>query len=355
MAFDPTGEEFHAVGARAQSLTTYRQLLSDRDGKIATLRATSGPSGDLWKRLEVDLSKAEAQKDGIAAKLGRPVEGSQSSGPAYLLPAALLAGLEAFMNKFLLDNALQLPNIFTYFVSAVITFAMLSLAYTAGMMLRQCRGEYSEEVHWWRIAVPVLVILPLIFSFIGLLTVARAALETSTAINIGIFAEIKRQISTIGPWQSLMIALSDTNALIVAAMNTISVAVAFFAPFIRLDPDKDYQSAYNQYKKISLKLERMGKDYAAELERVSNKFSPRLSKAVANYGTHNARVVAAKSSRGAAITDDDRYDLTKEDVMLARARDELEVRAKVSKPSAAVDARAEEASSVSMLTRERRV
>jgi hypothetical protein len=347
MAFEVMGEEFQAVGARSLALTNYRSFLSDRDRKIATLRNTIGPDSDIWKRTESNLLKAEAQKDGIGAKLGRPIEGSQKSRWYYLIPAGLIVLLEAFMNKFLLDNAFQLPNLLTYLMSAVVTFLMLSLANLSGRMLRQCKGEYSERIFPWFIAIPV-VLLTVIFGFISILTIGRAALEIVVSADINIFSEVTRQVLNHGYWKSLGIALADNNALMVAVMNLISVAVAFVAPFTRVDSDKDYQAAFDEYQAQFRSLQSMSKKYAKQLNATAKKFAPKLSSAVANYGAHNARVVAIKASKGIPLNVDDSYDLTKEDILLTRARDELEVRGKT-QPSA--ELKAEEAAPISVVAR----
>ena len=61
MPYTPTDELAHYEGARADALSSYRNLLAERDAKLRTARTTHGPGvwrwGLSWVR-KIDISVA---------------------------------------------------------------------------------------------------------------------------------------------------------------------------------------------------------------------------------------------------------------------------------------------------------
>lgn len=159
MAYDPTNEESQILGARVQSLNTYRQLLGQRDGKLAAARDTIGPASDRWKRVEDKLYEAAADTRSINAKLGRLTDGNQVSSKWFLGAAIIFALLEAPINKFMLDNILRGSNFDSYAISVFVTFALLALAHHAGHQLRQFRDEHEEKIYFSKIVVATIILL----------------------------------------------------------------------------------------------------------------------------------------------------------------------------------------------------
>lgn len=356
MAYDPTGEESQIRGARAQSLNTYRQLLGQRDGKLATARDTIGPASDRWKRAEDQLYQAAADTRSIHAKLGRLTDGNGLPIGWFIGAAVVLALLEAPINKFMLDNILRGSNFDSYVISFFVTFIMLALAHYAGHHLRQFRSEHEEEIYYSKIAVAV-VILIILMACVGVLTIGRAFYSTATSVALGrdIFSEIGRQIVTVGIWPTFVAALGDNSALFLACLNTAGLAIAFLAAFTRYDSDKNYQAAIDAEKRANRALGKMEGKYAKIVNAIGNKFSPKLSAVAAAYGAQTARLVALKSNRGAEITPEDQYDITKEDVSLTQARAELNQKVEVRAPERATPKPVDEVQPVlPLMARERR-
>lgn len=356
MAYDPTGEEAQILGARAQSLNMYRQLLSQRDGKLATLRETVGPASDQWKRAEDKLQELAADKRSIFAKLGRPSDGNGVSFWWFMFAATVLALLEAPINKFMLDNILRASNIESYVVSVFVTFAMLALAHHAGHLLRQFRSEYQECIYVTKVVVAA-VILFILVACVSVLTIGRAFYSTATIVASGkeIFSEVGKQIAVLGFWQSLMSALTDNAALFLACLNTAGIAIAFLAAFTRYDSDKNYQAAIDAEKRAGKSLSRLENRYSSSVSKVAKIFSPKLAGVAAAYGAQTARLVALKSNRGAELSAEDQYDIIKEDVLLSQARAELNQRVQSFSPAQAQTRSGEEAQAVlPLVVRERR-
>lgn len=328
MAYDPTGEESQIRGSRAQSLNTYRQLLGQRDGKLATARDTIGPASDRWKRAEDRLYQSAADTRSIHAKLGRLTDGNGLSIGWFIGAAVLLAFLEAPINKFMLDNILRGSNFDSYVISFFVTFIMLALAHYAGHHLRQFRSEHEEKIYYSKIIVAV-VILFILAGCVGVLTIGRAFYSTAALVTLGkdIFSEIGRQIINMGVWPTFVAALSDNSALFLACLNTAGLAIAFLAAFTRYDSDKNYQAAIDAERRANKMLTKLESKYSKVVNGIGKKFSPKLSAVAAAYGSQTARLVALKSNRGAEIIPEDQYDITKEDVLLTQARAELNQKA----------------------------
>jgi len=324
VAYGSAAEESQVLGARAQSLSRYRHLLGQRDGKLATLRDTIGPAGDRWKRAEDQLYHAAADTRAIYAKLGRLTDGNGLAVGWFIGAAIILALLEAPINKFMLDNILRGSNFDSYVISVFVTFVMLALAHYAGHHLRQFRSEYEERIYLSKIVVSM-VILIILLGCISVLTIGRAFYSTAALVAVGkdIFSEIGRQVITVGLWQTLKAALSDNSALFLACLNTAGLAIAFLAAFTRYDSDKNYESAIDAERRANKALAKLETKYSQAVSRVAKNFEPKLSGVAAAYGAQTARLVTLKANRGAQITAEDQYDIAQEDVLLSQARSEL--------------------------------
>jgi hypothetical protein len=329
MVYAPTSEEAHMEGVRSQSLAGYRALLADRDGELATVHQTIGPGSDRWQRREANLRDAEEKCRAIFARLMRLTDGKRISTWLFVLAAIVLAVLEAPINKFMLDNILVGSNFDSYALSLFVTLCMLYLAHIAGAKIRQVRSAYQEKIYWSHILVS-LAILVVLSACVGALTIGRAfySIAATGPVAADIFAEIGRQIQSIGILASLRAALSDKAAFFLACLNSAGIAVAFLAAFIKYDSDKIYQSALDAKESSDRALSKMEKKYDTKVAKIARKYAPQLSMASSAYGAQNAQVIALKHNRNAPLTEDDRIDLTAFDYLLSQARSELGERSK---------------------------
>ena len=325
MSYAPTDELGHMEGARTGSIGDYKNLLAERDSKLAAVRKTYGPGSDRWKRLESRLTNAEGHVRAIYSRLQRGTDGKRMAFGWFLLGAIILAVLEAPINKFMLDNILQGSNFNSYVISLFLTLILLLLAHFAGHQARQIRGACEETVYISNIVIVLLVVAVLVVC-VGALTIGRAFYSMTAPVGLGgrdIFSEISRQVLAVGPWTAFVAALSDKSAFFLACMNTAGIAVAFLTAFVTHDSDKVYQSALDTERSADKALWRMEKRYDRYVAKIAKKFAPRLSNVAAAYGAQNAQVVAIKSSRGIPLNDDDRFDLNSLDTLLSEAKNEL--------------------------------
>jgi hypothetical protein len=153
MAYAPMEEEAHLEGARAESVASYKNLLGDRDGRLAAVRKTKGPGSSRWARLEIKLRDADEKCRAIFAKLQRLSDGRRISFWWFVFGAMILAALEAPINKFMLDNILRGNNFDSYMLSLFLTLALLILAHFAGQQARQIRGTHHETIYFSNILI----------------------------------------------------------------------------------------------------------------------------------------------------------------------------------------------------------
>lgn len=319
----------HVEGLRAGSITAYKNLLAGRDSQLGALRKTYGPASETWERIENELRDAEHKCRAIYAQLQRPTDGKPISFWWFVLAAVILAALEAPINKFMLDNILRGSNFESYVISLFMTLIMLVLAHLAGHQTRQIRGAYQETVYISNIVVAVVILIVLAMC-VGALTIGRAFYTVAGPIPDGrdIFSEISKQVLTVGPWTAFLNALSDKAAFFLASLNTAGITCAFFTAFITHDSDKIYQSALDGVAAASKKLFRIERKYNGMVEKTAKKFASKLANMAAAYGSQNAEIVALKRSRGIALTEEDKLDLTSHDRLLSAMREELEGKAK---------------------------
>jgi uncharacterized membrane protein YidH (DUF202 family) len=324
MPYTPTDELAHYEGARADALSSYRNLLGERDGKLRTARTTNGPGSDRWNRADDKLRTAERNHRVLFGKLQRPSDGRQISFWWFVIGAVLLAALEAPINKFMLDNILRGSNFDSYVLSLFMTLILLVLAHFAGQQARQIHGHYEETIYYSNIVIVALVLIVLAVC-VGALTIGRAFYSSAPTGVSGqdIFSHIGKEISTVGPWAAFVKALSDKSAFFLACLNTAGITVAFLAAFVTHDSDKLYQSTIDAVHFAENALSRVAKRYERMVARIERRYGPRLGNIAAAYGAHNAKVVELQRNRGMALSDHDNLDLTTLDKMLEQARKEI--------------------------------
>ena len=330
MSYVAESAEAHIEGARASALASYKNLLADRDGRLAAVHKTNGPGSDRWKRREARIRTAEQNRDAVFGRLQRLTDGKRVSFLWFIFAAIVLAALEAPINKFMLDNILRGSNFDSYVISLFMTFILLLLAHFAGHQTRQIKGSYQEKVYISNICIAVFAILVLAMC-VGALTIGRAFYSVAGPGWGGrdIFGEISRQVVTLGPWTAFVKALSDQSAFFLACLNTAGITVAFLFAFITHDSDKVYQSALDEADAADQSLARMEKKYDRMVDKVARTYGPQLANIAAAYGAHNAKVIALKRSRNAQLVEEDRFDLTSLDYLLLDARAEIGHRSRV--------------------------
>lgn len=324
MAYGPTGEEAHLEGLRTQSKGAYASLLAARDAELVAKRKSIGPSSDRWQLLEVRWRDAEEKKRAVYAKLQRPTDAKRISAYWALFIAIGLAALEAPINKFMLDNILRGSNFDSYAISLFMTFICLGLGHMAGILARQIRGTYHENIYISNI-VGFIAILAVLVVWIGALTIGRAfySVASPTSLASGIFSEITRQVTTIGPWTAFTRALSDQAAFFLACLNTAGVAFVFLLAFMTHDSDRVYQSVLDEAEKATSSRLKLERKYNGSVDKIAAKYGPKLEIISTSYGAQNARLVELKRMRGAELNDDDRFNVSSLDIALVAAREEF--------------------------------
>jgi hypothetical protein len=324
MAYAPTEEEPHLEGARAESITTYQNLLADRDRQLEAAKNFHGPNSDRWKRLEDKLRDAEEQCKLIYAKLLRQTDGWQIPLWAVGCGIILFAIMEMPINKFMLDNIIRESNFDSYILSLFLTFCLLLLAHIAGHETRQIHGTFHETIYWGNIAVAVSILIFLAIC-VGALTIGRAYFSAAVPGPMPgeIFSKVVTAVRTVGPLTAFLSALSDNSAFFLACFNLAGIALAFFAAFISCDSDRNYQSALNAAASEDKSLAKMVKNYNKRIEKITAKFATKLSIVAAGFSTQNAKIIALKRSQGKSLDRIDNFDLTSLDTSLMAQRNHI--------------------------------
>ena len=336
MDHPPSPEEARLEGERAQFVAAYKSTLADRDAALAKARRAWGVESEKWQHLKRKLTESNDKRQIIFAKLLRLTDGKRLPGWILVIGAVILAALEAPINKFMLDNILRGNNFDSYMFSLFLTLIALLLAHIAGTQARQIRGAYQETIYLSNILI-VATISIVLSAFVGTLTIGRAFYSTTGPSFQGpaIFSEIGHTVQALGPWAALVAALGNKAALFLAAMNTAAIAGAFFIAFITHDSDKVYQAALDEVASTEKKLAKLAKKYTRVTEGISRQFGPTLTNTAAAYGALNGQIVGLKRLRNAALSDDDRLDLSQFDTLLSAARAEIRASIQLAERNAA--------------------
>jgi hypothetical protein len=357
MEYEPTDEEAHFEGARAATLASYRQTLATRDGQLGDVFKTIGPASELWISREHKLTNANDDCRAKFASLQRSTDAARISKILIFVVFICFALWEAPINKFMFDMVLKSNNLESYFVSLVITTAMLGLAHVAGVQTRQIRGSFEDTVYFSKIAVSIIILL-LLATCVCILTIGRASYSIvgSNLPNTDIFSHIAVQVQNVGLWAALVAALSDRSALILATLNITGIASAFFLAYITHDSDAFYQAALNEASSAQRKFNRSARTYEKKISKIGKRFATRLGNLAAAYGEQNAKVISLKRSRNASLLEDDRLDISAFDTKLEEARRGIGDRARriAVSPQTASDQANEHLQVVPTMARERR-
>ncbi len=135
-----------------------------------------------------------------------------STGFTSALRSAAL--VEAPVNKFMFDVALQGSNIASFAVSFVAAAFLLLAAHLAGRLTRQVKGEYRAKLYVSNILLAAVIMLAL-FVALTILTIARAefsAAALTTGVE-GLFS-LGQKVASEGLLRPFINALGDTSALV---------------------------------------------------------------------------------------------------------------------------------------------
>ena len=105
------------MGERMRHRQEYQRILANRDDQIDQLNDGIGPGSKSWQILVDDKANARGEYEAIAGQLGRPVNCYSMSSNRFYVSAAICALVEAPVNKFMFDIALQGSNIASFAVS----------------------------------------------------------------------------------------------------------------------------------------------------------------------------------------------------------------------------------------------
>ena len=311
---DPMAALGDAVARRQQAQGAYKDLLDARGNALHSVNEKCGPLSRGYLAVARKLKKDEQELERIKTAVRRPISRWGVRAGVLLIIGAGLALLEAFANKFLFDVALQSAGVVSYAVSCAITAFLLLMAHIGGRSIRQVWSDYRQKIIW---SAPIVFIIAIGLAglIVGVLTVARAAFASQGGTIGDLVSGIKGNVQDLGPIGTLMAALSDTSALVLACINVGGIGATFLLAFFSHDSDRDFDHAQNSVDRGEKALEKMHNTYLRERQKTIKQYAPDLLGYAANYNTANARVVDLKTRLQIPLDDDDRLAVTDLDQM----------------------------------------
>ncbi len=150
--------------------------------------------------------------------------------------------LEAPVNKYLFDVALNGSSFVSYTVSVAFAFFVLVLAHVAGRSIRQVWSEYRRKVLWTSLALFLLLSFVLA-GIVAVLTVGRASTSAVSELSNfnDLLSNVRSNVTSLGLWGTVAAAFSDISALVLATVNIGAIFMTMMLAFFTVDPDKDFR------------------------------------------------------------------------------------------------------------------
>jgi hypothetical protein len=293
------------VSRRYGAHSEYLKIINLRENELLDASGKVGPRSPAYQTAKADLQKAEIQRDGIQGVLRRPLNKYHVRWMYFAAFAVALALLEAPVNKFLFDVALQSIGIFSFLASVVLAFCLLILAHMAGKSVRQVWSEYRHRIVWSSLVVFLLISFVLA-TVVSILTVGRAVTAATAMVSFqDMFSAVQTTMTSQGVWGALTAAFSDISALILATVNIGGIFAALMLAFFTHDPDKDFDAAATEVDHLRAKIENLDKHFAKSKAAVIARHAPDLLVSSTNFKNANMRVIQAKKRLGQPLDEED--------------------------------------------------
>jgi hypothetical protein len=293
----------------------YLKIVNLRENELLEASGKVGPRSAAFQNAKQDLRKAEIERDGIHGVLRRPLNKYHVRWRFFAAFAVALALLEAPVNKFLFDVALQSIGIFSFLASVVLAFCLLILAHLAGKSIRQVWSEYRRRIVWSSLFVFLLIVVVL-STVVSILTVGRS-LTSATAVASfqEMFSAVRSTVVQQGFWGALRTAFGDISALILATVNLGGIFAAMMLAFFTHDPDKDFDAASTAVNSQRTKLDRLDAKFTKAKTAVIQRHAPDLTVYSTSFKNANMQVIEAKKKLGLPLEDEDRLMIDKLDTL----------------------------------------
>ena len=319
-AMNPREELAKWMGARQKHHSEYVKLLNDRKNELSNVELDHGPRSDVYLAVQREFERHDQQFDRLQAVVRRPINNLSIAPWIFWLLALGLAVLEAPVNKFLFDYAIQGTNLTSYLVSTAFAILLLLLAHLAGRCVRQVWSEYRRRIVWSNLIIALLGICVLAI-LISILTIGRARYSAGAADpGLGsLFTDIGGQVSQHGFFSSLLSAFSDVSALILFTVNFGGVVIAMLLGFFSHDPDKDFDHAEASLRRATRRLNKLQSRYVQSRAKVIRKFTPDLTGASRNFADSNNKIIEMKTLLGLQLDEWDQFVLDQLDTLAEEA------------------------------------
>lgn len=310
-----------SLGARARHRQGYEAELQKRDESLHALTATLGPESRSWQLAEEEKSGTQGEYEAIGGQLGRPIQALAGGSIVFWAFATVLAAIEAPVNVFVFDVALQTPSEVSYLVSFAFAMIMLIGAHISGRLTRQMWSQHERRLHISNIVLAV-ICMTLLLALIALLTIGRAQFTAGAvaAEAADIFSAVKEQVLQSGLFAALALAVKDTAALILGALNVSSILATFLLGFLSHDPDKNFDNAYLRFERAKSVLRAMDRKYKRRWTAIVRKSRGRLEQLEGKHTGANSAVVVEKKKRGEPPNHEDSFVLSSLDHLHAASR-----------------------------------
>lgn len=290
-------------GERGSARELFESLLNERENELLSAASRTGPNSKAYQNAQRGLHDADTMLTGIQRVVFRPLNKYHIRWYVFAAFALALALLEAPVNKFLFDVALQSIGIFSFLASTILALCLLILAHLAGKSIRQVWSEFGRRIVWSSLLV-FLLIVAVLFLVVGILTIGRALSSAAAIASFqDMFAAVRSNVVEQGFWGAVRASFSDVSALILATVNIGGIFAALMLAYFTHDPDKDYDAAYDTVERYRGRLDRLETRFADAKDAIIQKYAIKLTVAGARFNQANKHVVELKHRLKRSLND----------------------------------------------------
>ena len=179
--------------ARAKQL--YENALGSRLADTKEISGSSGPNSSDFQDCQSNFHDAKVEFDSNKQELHDRYPNIHFENPWFFwIPATLIFIIEASVNKIIIDMAAQTPAALSFLISAVISAILVAVSHLAGISWRQIWSELDRKIVGFSLGLGVILVLILLASVSGLMSVRAYYALTDQSTNMNIFGGVLRLV-----------------------------------------------------------------------------------------------------------------------------------------------------------------
>jgi hypothetical protein len=274
------------------ALNDFRAALQKRQSDLNAAAGSFGPPSLEYMRVNHKFEDTKAELKRTSIRLGgRAPQIVFRSLFLFWIAFILILVAEAAINKVLFDMALLSSTAVSLAASALLSCALVFLSHISGLSWRQAWSEFKERILWANVFIGF-VCGGVVLACVSVIMAVRAefALNADVGIGFDFLRNITSKILANGIIDFLRSGFATTESLIMGALNSAALLVAFIVAFLSHDSDHEYDSRVREHEGAAAELRRIQRKYGTLVRRIHAKYATQIDNARDAFCSHGGSV-----------------------------------------------------------------